>query len=65
MMNDDYYLLSASFNINKQNNVRLKNRDGKQNLNIERDNLELLRILQKFYANKIKLLYFYLFYNTS
>lgn len=52
-MNDDYYLLSASFNINKQNNVRLKNRDGKQNLNIERDNLELLRILQKFYANKI------------
>ena len=41
----------------KPNKAKSKNWDETQNLYIEGDNLEVLKILQKSYANKVKLIY--------
>ena len=41
----------------KPNKFKSKNWDKTQNIYIEGDNLEVLKILQKSYANKIKLIY--------
>lgn len=49
----------------KPNKAKSKNWDETQNLYIEGDNLEVLKILQKSYANKVKLIYLDPPYNTG
>lgn len=49
----------------KPNKVKSKNWDETQNLYIEGDNLEVLKILQKSYANKVKAVYIDPPYNTG
>ncbi|MBZ4032557.1 site-specific DNA-methyltransferase [Ligilactobacillus salivarius] len=49
----------------KPNKFKSKNWDKTQNIYIEGDNLEVLKILQKSYANKIKLIYLDPPYNTG
>ncbi|MCP1287694.1 site-specific DNA-methyltransferase [Mammaliicoccus sciuri] len=49
----------------KPNKEKSKNWDSTQNLYIEGDNLEVLKILQKSYANKVKLIYLDPPYNTG
>ncbi|HDJ3496583.1 TPA: site-specific DNA-methyltransferase [Staphylococcus aureus] len=49
----------------KPNKEKSKNWDKTQNLYIEGDNLEVLKILQKAYANKVKLIYLDPPYNTG
>lgn len=49
----------------KPNKAKSKNWDETQNLYIEGDNLEVLNILQKSYANKVKLIYLDPPYNTG
>lgn len=49
----------------KPNKTKSKNWDETQNLYIEGDNLEVLKILQKSYANKVKLIYLDPPYNTG
>ncbi|MBU5279720.1 site-specific DNA-methyltransferase [Ligilactobacillus animalis] len=49
----------------KPNKEKSKNWDETQNLYIEGDNLEVLKILQKSYANKVKLIYLDPPYNTG
>lgn len=49
----------------KPNKAKSKNWDETQNLYIEGDNLEVLKILQKSYANKVKLIYLDPPYNTD
>ncbi len=49
----------------KPNKAMSKNWDETQNLYIEGDNLEVLKILQKSYANKVKLIYLDPPYNTG
>ena len=49
----------------KSNKAKSKNWDETQNLYIEGDNLEVLKILQKSYANKVKLIYLDPPYNTG
>lgn len=49
----------------KPNKSKSKNWDKTQNLYIEGDNLEVLKILQKSYANKIKMIYIDPPYNTG
>ena len=49
----------------KPNKFKSKNWDKTQNIYIEGDNLEVLKILQKSYANKIKLMYLDPPYNTG
>ncbi len=49
----------------KPNKAKSKNWDKTQNLYIEGDNLEVLKILQKSYANKVKLIYLDPPYNTG
>ncbi|MEK1300925.1 site-specific DNA-methyltransferase [Limosilactobacillus fermentum] len=49
----------------KPNKAKSKNWDETQNLYIEGDNLEVLKILQNSYANKVKLIYLDPPYNTG
>lgn len=49
----------------KPNKAKSKNWDETQNLYIEGDNLEVLKILQKSYENKVKLIYLDPPYNTG
>lgn len=49
----------------KPNKEKSKNWDTTENLYIEGDNLEVLKLLQKSYANKIKLIYIDPPYNTG
>ncbi|MGX7026013.1 DNA methyltransferase [Vagococcus hydrophili] len=49
----------------KPNKSKSKNWDETKNLYIEGDNLEVLKILQKSYANKVKLIYLDPPYNTG
>lgn len=49
----------------KPNKAKSKNWDETQNLYIEGDNFEVLKILQKSYANKVKLIYLDPPYNTG
>ncbi|RXW42160.1 site-specific DNA-methyltransferase [Enterococcus faecium] len=49
----------------KPNKAKSKNWDETKNLYIEGDNLEVLKILQKSYANKVKLIYLDPPYNTG
>lgn len=49
----------------KPNKEKSKNWDETQNLYIEGDNLEVLKVLQKSYANKVKLIYIDPPYNTG
>ncbi|WP_420331387.1 site-specific DNA-methyltransferase [Pediococcus pentosaceus] len=49
----------------KPNKAKSKNWDETQNLYIEGDNLEVLKILQKSYANKVKVIYLDPPYNTG
>lgn len=49
----------------KPNKAKSKNWDETQNLYIEGNNLEVLKILQKSYANKVKLIYLDPPYNTG
>ncbi len=49
----------------KPNKEKSKNWDETQNIYIEGDNLEVLKILQKSYANKVKLIYIDPPYNTG
>ncbi|MCG4282293.1 hypothetical protein [Lacticaseibacillus saniviri] len=49
----------------KPNKQKSKNWDTTKNLYIEGDNLEVLKVLQKSYANKVKLIYIDPPYNTG
>lgn len=49
----------------KPNKEKSKNWDETQNLYIEGDNLEVLKVLQKSYSNKVKLIYLDPPYNTG
>lgn len=49
----------------KPNKEKSKNWDETQNLYIEGDNLEVLKLLQKSYANKVKMIYIDPPYNTG
>lgn len=49
----------------KPNKIKSKNWDETQNIYIEGDNLEVLKILQKSYMNKVKMIYIDPPYNTG